>query len=236
MSTDFLALFDTGSQAGALSHLHWNDLANAVDRIGEALFRLRIQGPLSGWALPETSTISQINRGYGMIGAQYCETAASETISGLQAGTNYVHLTADPSAGWAGGVNAKARATSTALLNADGTSSGIILGTLGWAALTGVQESTANSTLRQNGFQLRGHQQTVTLSMTAGASSVISTAYAWSTPVFAPTLSAQVSLAASQHLQWDTLAESGGLFRLQNTNSNAGTTYTGALILRGLLR
>ena len=237
MATDFLNLFDGASQGKTLSSVSWNDVVNAIDRAAQGWFRANIQGPMSGWALPETSTVSQVTRGSGFIGPQFVQTTASTTISGLQAGTNYVHIVATTSSGWAGTIAAKARTTSAPLTNPDGTSKGIILGTVGWAASTGVQESSVNSALRQPAFPLRGHKQGIAVSLTAAASSVASAAYAFSTVIRMPSLSALISVGTSQYVSIHTVTQSGFVAALYNADSNAGTeTYSKTLQWEGFLR
>ena len=234
MPTGYLNLWNSASTLKPLSHLYWNDAVAAADRIGQGLWEMGLRGAVSGWALPETSTISQVTRGLGMIGPALCQTTASEIISGLQAGSNFVHLVTTASAAWAGTVAAKARTTSAPVINADGTTSGLLLGTVQWAANTGVTESSVDSALRQNFINLRGHRQTLTLSITAGASSFASKAYGWSTTVRAPTVS-EVIVGASQELRWDTLGMSGAVFGVNNLNINAGTTLNQTVTVFGFL-
>lgn len=234
MGTGYLNLWNSASQQKCLSHLYWNDAVEAIDRIGEALWTMGLRGAISGWTLPTTAGVSQINRGYGMIGPAFCRTAVSTTISGLQSGSNYVHLITTGSAGWAGTIAAKARTTSAPIANADGTTSGIILGTVPWNSATGVLATSAVSTLRQNFLNLRGHRQTLTLSITAGASSFASKAYAWSTTVRFPCLS-EVLAGASQELRMDTPTMSGAVFGVYNKNSNAGTTLNQTVTILGFL-
>jgi len=234
MATGYLNLWNSASTQKALSHLYWNDAVEAIDRIGEALWVLGLRGAVSGWTLPATAGVSSITQGYGMIGPAFCRTTISTTISGLQSGSNYVHLITTASAGWAGTLAAKARTTSSPVANADGTTSGIILGTIPWNSTTGVLAGSAVSTLRQDFLNLRGHKQTLTLSITAGASSFASKAYSWSTTVRFPCVS-ELLVGASQELRMDTPTMSGAVFGVHNKNSNAGTTLNQTVTIFGFL-
>lgn len=235
MATAYLNLWNAGSQAKALSHTYWNDGMAAIDRIGRGLWQASIQGPISGWTLPALAGISRIKQGYGMVGPQLCVTTASATISGLQVGWNYVHLVAAASAGWAGGIAAKARTTSAALLNTDGVTTGIILGKLNRNALTGVMAGTADSTLRQPLYSYRWRKQTKTVSLTAGPTTAVSVAMNWSTKVGCPTIERIPSGTTSQVVRCDTLTASGAVLRMYNRNSNAAYTLNKTLTLRGFI-
>jgi len=235
MTTSWLNLWNAGSQAKALSHTYWNDGMAAIDRLGRAVWEADLQGPLTGWVLPALAGISRINQGRGIVGPQLCVTTGSTTISGLQNGTNYIHVVAAASAGWAGGIAAKARTTSATLLNTDGVSSGIILGKLTRNALTGVTAGSADSTLRQPAYSYRWHKQTETVSLTAGPTTAVSVVMNWSTKVGCPTIERIPSGTTSQVLRCDTLTASGAVLHLYNKNSNAAYTLNKTLTIRGFI-
>ena len=235
MATAYLNLWNTGALAGALSHTYYNDAMGAIDRLGRGLYEARVQGAVSGWRLPAAAGVSRITQGKGLVGPQLLVTTASATISGLQNGTNYIHVVAAASAGWAGGIAAKARTTSAPLLNTDGTSSGIILGKVTRNALTGVTAGSADSTLRQPAYSYRWHKQTETVSLTAGPTTATSVAMYWSTKVGCPTIERIPSGTTSQVLRCDTLTASGAVLHLYNKNSNAAYTLNKTLTIRGFI-
>jgi len=236
MATTWLNLWNSASQAKALSHTYWNDSMGAIDRLGRGFWEADVQGPISGWTLPATAGLSVLTQGKGLVGPQLCVTTASTTISGFQTGArNYVHLVAAASAGWAGGVTAKARLTSAPLLNTDGTSSGIILGFVSCVAATGVRAGSADSTLRQPAHSYRWHKQTETVSLTAGPTTAVSVVMNWSTKVGCPTIERIPSGTTSQVIRCDTVTASGAVLHMYSKNSNAAYTLNKTLTIRGFI-
>lgn len=182
MPTTMLGLWASASTNGTLSAVNYNDSQRALDRVGLSIWYAYKGGVRSGWTLPATAGKSTVASGQGFVGPVYCRTTASQTISNLAAGTLYIHAITDTSSARDGGLVFTARTTSAAVTNADGLSTGVLLGKLVYNALTGVTAGSADSTLREAHFAYQWKKQTVVVRIpSVGATTVKSAAFTFAT-------------------------------------------------------
>lgn len=140
MATTIYGL-DTYTAHAKLSAASWNEAVQALDRVGRVLAAPRANGVVSGWQFGASA--STVTSGAGVVGPNYCKTTAAQSISGLVNGTNYVFARAKGGSPASGTVDFVARASTSAITNADGvtyaTRIGYIVKTAG--AISGVHSS-----------------------------------------------------------------------------------------------
>lgn len=228
MSTEYLGIYNGGVTGGAVPAVNYNDQAEAVDRLGQSVWYARKGGAQSGWQLPSTAGDSQVTTGIGYIGPVLCRTTAAQVISGLAVGGNYIHAITDTSSARTGTPVFSARNTSAAVTNADGTTTGTLLGWLDYNATTGVRGATAVSGLRKVDFPMDWFRQTIGVSIGAIAEkSTVSGAVTFSQnlkfgwPSAIPAQASCIIEAFNYH-------SAGFTVRVFNNNSNAATTYSQA--------
>lgn len=136
MATTYCLLLNGVATADALPAADWNKLAGVVDRNALLLYSLFGGGRKSGWGL--NSGTSTVDLGTGQVGPFWCATAASQAISGMAAGTCYVFAKTDAGSPASGTVDFVRRATSAAILNADGVTNAVLLGKCDYNTTTGI--------------------------------------------------------------------------------------------------
>lgn len=183
MPTTMLGLWAGASQNGTVDDRYYNDAMNATDRLGLGLWHTCKGGVRSGWQLPSTAGVSCVTSGQGFVGPVYCRTTVSQAISNLAStGALYIHGITNTSSARDGGLVFTARTTSAAVTNADGLSTGVLLGKLTYNTLTGVTAGTADSTLRERHFAYQWQRQAVVVRIAAiGCTSVKSQAFTFAT-------------------------------------------------------
>lgn len=120
MSTTVLGM-STYAAAEVPTAAGWNSSLYALDRVARVLAYPNNGGVVSGWQLAAAK--STVTSGAGVIGPFYCQTTASQVISGIVSGAgtlNYIYARADSGSPASGTVDFVARTTSGALLNPDG--------------------------------------------------------------------------------------------------------------------
>lgn len=126
MATTYLGLLSGTATGDALSAANVNKLTGAVDRNGAMMYGLFSGGRVTGWTL--TSGAATVVSGTGQVGACWCVTTGSQSVSNLTSGTNYVFAKTDAGSPASGTVDFVARTTSAAIANADGVSNAVLLG------------------------------------------------------------------------------------------------------------
>lgn len=235
MSTTYLGLFNTGSDGNPLSAAHYNSQAQAIDRLALSHWNFRQQGVKSGWTLPETVGKSVIQSGQGQVGPVYLRTTASQVISNLTSGTVYIHALATPSAAWDGSVKFAARTTSAAQTNADGITTGTLLGTVLWNSTTGVTDGSWSSMLREETWNYTWKKLTVEVSVAAVES--LTTASAAQSFVSAVKLAMPGTITAqtSAQLKVYNMHSAGFTVECYNKQATGSFTYSQTYTFWGLV-
>lgn len=140
MSTTLLGL-PTYTGPNMLSAATWNKTVQALDNANRALALQFNKGVTSGWQL--STTKSTVTSGAGVVGGLFARTTASQVISGLANGRNYVFARADGGTAASQTIDFIARATSAAITNPDGVTYATRLGYLQRTA--GVCSGATNS-------------------------------------------------------------------------------------------
>lgn len=144
MATTYLGLLNGAATGDTLTAANWNKAADSLDRTAQMFAGLFGGGVKTGWSLQSGATT--VTTGTGQVGACWCVTTASQAVSNLVSGTNYVHAKADAGAAASGTVDFVARTTSTLITNYDAVTSAILLGKVTYNSTSGF--IAVDSTLR----------------------------------------------------------------------------------------
>lgn len=127
MSTTVLGL-TTFTGPAPLSRADWNRVAYSVDNGNRVLAAVLNKGVVSGWQL--STTKSTVTSGAGVVGGLYGRTTASQVISGLANGRNYIFARLDGTTATSQTIDFVSRTTSAAITNPDGVTQATRLGFL----------------------------------------------------------------------------------------------------------
>jgi len=116
----------TGSPSGMI----WTDYCanvETIERVSRRMWHHRFRGVMSGWTACASSR-STVAAGYGCVGGLFASTAATQAVSGLANGTNYVFAKTKNGTAASGTIQFVGRATSAAIANYDAVTSALLIG------------------------------------------------------------------------------------------------------------